>query len=141
MRTSLEHEVAHQWWHGIVGNDEYSEPWLDESFASYSGERLAGVEGRCLPPRGRPPLTASMKAFERHDGRDYSRIVYRGGVCALRVLERGLGRGRFDSLLRALVRSHRDGIVTTDDFVAAVRAAAPPGVDADALLHRSGILR
>lgn len=31
------HEVAHQWWYGIVGNDEYGAPWLDESFAQSAG--------------------------------------------------------------------------------------------------------
>ncbi len=34
------HEVAHQWWYGLVGNDQFDEPWLDESFAQYSHERL-----------------------------------------------------------------------------------------------------
>jgi hypothetical protein len=135
----LQHEVAHQWWHGIVGNDEYHEPWLDESFATYSGYRLAGRAGGCEPPRGRPPLTSSMKVFARHRGRDYGRVVYGGGACALRMLERGFGRARFDRLLRAFVRDHRDGIATTADFAAAVRAAAPPGHDADALLRRAGI--
>ena len=135
----LQHEVAHQWWHGIVGNDEYHEPWLDESFATYSGYRLAGGPGRCELPHGRPRLTDSMKVLARHRGRDYSRVVYGGGACALRTLERGLGRARLDRLLRAYVRDHRDGIVMTADFVAAVRAAAPPGRDADALLERAGI--
>jgi aminopeptidase N len=135
----LEHEVAHQWWYGIVGNDEYTQPWLDESFATYAGLRLAGVAGSCRPPRGRPRLTASMKVFERAPRGDYSRVVYRGGACALRVLERGVGRARFDRLLQSIVRDHRDGIVTTQEFRAAVRAAAPPEVDADALLRRAGI--
>ena len=135
----VRHEVAHQWWHGIVGNDEYAEPWLDESFATYAGVRLAGRAGRCAPPRGRPPLTASMKAFGRHGGRDYRRVVYIGGMCALSTLERRLGRARFDRMLRGVVEEHRDGILTTAGFVAAVRAAAPPGVDAGALLRRAGI--
>lgn len=136
----VHHEVAHQWWHGIVGNDEYSEPWLDESFATYSGVRLAGGPRGCPPPRGRPRLTASMKVFERDRGRHYRRVVYVGGMCALSMLERRIGRARFDRMLRELVAEHRDGIVTTADFVAAVRAATPAGSDAGALLRRAGIV-
>jgi Peptidase family M1 domain len=136
----VHHEVAHQWWHGIVGNDEYAEPWLDESFATYAGVRLTGGPGRCEPPRGRPRLTASMKIFGRRPGGDSRRVVYIGGMCALTTLERRLGRARFDRMMRGVVEEHRDGILTTERFVAAVRAAAPPGVDAGALLRRVGIV-
>ena len=30
------HETAHQWWYGLVGNDQISHAWLDESLAEYS---------------------------------------------------------------------------------------------------------
>lgn len=30
------HETAHQWWYGIVSNDQAIEPWLDEAFCTYS---------------------------------------------------------------------------------------------------------
>ena len=30
------HEIAHQWWFGLVGNDQATEPWLDEALAVYS---------------------------------------------------------------------------------------------------------
>ncbi len=30
------HEVAHQWWYSLVGNDQTRDPWLDESLAQYS---------------------------------------------------------------------------------------------------------
>lgn len=30
------HEIAHQWWYGVVGNDEYNHAWLDEGLAEYS---------------------------------------------------------------------------------------------------------
>jgi len=33
------HETAHQWFYGLVGNDQAVEPWLDEALCTYS-ERL-----------------------------------------------------------------------------------------------------
>jgi len=30
------HEVAHQWWYGLVGNDQALEPWLDEALSTFS---------------------------------------------------------------------------------------------------------
>ena len=32
----IAHETAHQWWYSVVGNDEISEPWLDEALTEYS---------------------------------------------------------------------------------------------------------
>ena len=136
----LGHEIAHQWWYGIVGDDEYDEPWLDESFANYSVFRLGGRFPRCPPRPYRPPLTASMADFERAGSPAYVRVVYHGGACSLRVLERAFGRARFTALLRRVVRDHRDGVLTTDAFVRAVRDAAPAGVRADALLRRAAIV-
>jgi aminopeptidase N len=30
------HEVAHQWWYSLVGDDQVNTPWLDESLANFS---------------------------------------------------------------------------------------------------------
>jgi hypothetical protein len=30
------HETAHQWWYGLVGNDQALEPWLDEALCTYA---------------------------------------------------------------------------------------------------------
>ena len=30
------HEIAHQWWYGLVGNNEFKEAWVDESLTEYS---------------------------------------------------------------------------------------------------------
>jgi aminopeptidase N len=32
----LAHEIAHQWFYGLLGNDQIEEPWIDESFAVFS---------------------------------------------------------------------------------------------------------
>ena len=34
--NTIVHEIAHQWWYGVVGNNEYNHGWLDESLAEYS---------------------------------------------------------------------------------------------------------
>lgn len=30
------HETAHQWWYSLIGNDEYTNPWLDEALTEFS---------------------------------------------------------------------------------------------------------
>lgn len=30
------HEIAHQWWYGVVGNDEINSAWMDEGLTEYS---------------------------------------------------------------------------------------------------------
>ena len=34
------HEVIHNWWYGILGSNERSEPWIDEGFCSYYEDRV-----------------------------------------------------------------------------------------------------
>ena len=143
---ALVHEIAHQWWFGMVGNDEWSEPWLDEAMAEYSSARLpkrisgGNRLGLCPSlPKRRPPLTSSMARFAHAPPRLYSRSIYVAGACALTRLEHGMGRPRMDRFLRGLISSHRFGVLTTDEFVAALRKAAPAGFDVDAWLRRSRI--
>lgn len=32
----IAHEIAHQWWYGVVGTNEYDHAWIDEGLAEYS---------------------------------------------------------------------------------------------------------
>jgi aminopeptidase N len=35
-KEAVIHETAHQWWYGIVGNDQVNHAWMDEGLAEYS---------------------------------------------------------------------------------------------------------
>ena len=142
------HEVAHQWWYSIVGNDQYSEPWLDESFATWSGARVAGTFSYCnlrqpfreLPPHlRRARLDSGMRFYGPRDVA-YVRVVYDTGACVLRWLEREIGPARMTAFLRLLVSRNRHGVMTKADVLAAL-AETVPGFDMQRFLriaHLSG---
>ncbi|MFD0636300.1 hypothetical protein ACFQ9X_36765 [Catenulispora yoronensis] len=54
-RGAVAHEVAHQWWFGLVGDDQYRHPWLDEAFAEYSAEQFEGGGSRPTAATGSRP--------------------------------------------------------------------------------------
>jgi hypothetical protein len=35
----MAHDTSHQWWYGVVGNDQVREPWLDEGLARFNEVR------------------------------------------------------------------------------------------------------
>jgi hypothetical protein len=128
------HEVAHQWWYGLVGNDQFAEPWLDESFAQYSHERLHPRFNLCRPgrpyelvaaPRRHVALDSPMSRFERGSPDALGEVVYVAGSCALQTLERRIGRARMTAVLRLLQSRHHHGVMTKADVLGAIRTVAP----------------
>src|SRR5204863_178296 len=54
---SIVHELAHQWFYSLVGNDQARDPWLDEALASYvefvQVASLAGHAADAIPSDAR----------------------------------------------------------------------------------------
>lgn len=125
--ATIAHEVAHQWFYGLVGNDQYADPFLDESLTAWA-EQQFHRSYRCKlasPIDGRAHgLKYGMGYWQKHPGA-YKHTIYRGGACALTVLRNDVGAAAFDSALRAYVQANVDKIAAREDFLAAVRAAAP----------------
>jgi hypothetical protein len=124
--TALAHELAHQWWYGIVGDDEYNSPWLDESFADYSTDLYQGITGSgCWNSvswaSSAEKITNSMAYWDAHSNR-YGTVVYTYGKCALHDLSRVLGTTAMTTLTRNYAQSHWYGVSTTAEFKAAAQA-------------------
>jgi Peptidase family M1 domain len=121
------HEIAHQWWFGLVGDDEYESPWLDESFASYATDVYLGDEGSYCPglhfPSRQAAITNSMAYWDRHVG-DYGLVVYTLGPCALHAMARLLGQDVMADFLHDYAVEHSLGWSTTADFKAEAQVVA-----------------
>jgi hypothetical protein len=135
-REVLVHEVAHQWFYGMVGNSQFRDPWLDEAFASWAeavvdpGSGLVAEAALTAPG----PVGAAMDAYE--SSRQYFRLVYDKGGAALLAAQRAVGPEAFDAAIRCYVDATAWGIATPTDVYAALEEL--PGaldvlVDAEAL--------
>lgn len=118
------HEVSHQWWYGVVGNDQGREPWLDEGLARFNELRYyeayspadapawwAGVIGTRRAAR---PLNASAADFS--DQRVYLVSIYNQGAVFLDSLRRTIGATAFNAFLRDLYQRGSFRLITTQDF-------------------------
>lgn len=136
----LSHEVAHQWWYAVIGDDQVDDPWLDEAFAVYSsilyfeaeqGPKAAQVqliENCTLPYRlvvwagGDRPIGTSLLDFD--DALTYSAIVYSKGGLFLHQLRKTLGDEQFLELFQSYYEQFKYRVVRPNDFYTAMMNAA-----------------
>ncbi|MFF4399508.1 M1 family aminopeptidase [Streptomyces sp. NPDC001480] len=138
--TALTHETGHQWWYGIVGDDEYNSPWLDEAFTDYATDLAQGKTGsNCWSSvswaSSAEKITNSMAYWDAHSSR-YSTVVYGYGKCALHDLRRLLGDTAMTKLLKDYATSHWYGVSTTAEFKAAAQAATTTDLTSFWSTHR-----
>lgn len=116
------HEVAHQWWYGIVGNDILLEPWLDEALATWSsGLYVEMVNGRpefvvqydgwlerYATGQNTGTVGAVVWPLERfRNGSEYVTTTYYKGAIALYILRKEIGDSAFFSALRSYYEEFR----------------------------------
>ncbi|MGB7538563.1 MAG: M1 family aminopeptidase [Anaerolineales bacterium] len=117
------HETAHQWWYGRVGNDQAIDPWLDESFATYS--ELFFYE-RAYPSlvkwwwwtrvqRYPSDLCVDYPVYQFTRFRDYVDSVYLRGATMLHALRQRMGNQPFEESLRELQSEGLGAVITAAD--------------------------
>jgi hypothetical protein len=135
------HEVAHEWWFGLVGSDSLHSAALDEPLAQYSSclfwreLRPAQAEAACetnmtaqyrsarLVGIEDAPADRPTEAFD--SALQYGAIVYGKAPGLYLELERRLGRKTLVAGLRSYVRANAFGVATEEELLRALTQAAP----------------
>jgi hypothetical protein len=129
----IAHESAHQWWYGVVGNDQGRNPWIDESLASYSeyyfwyhtyGEASATNYAQTIfnayaaRYEGTAPncsVRSSLDCFNTEES--YRSVVYRRGAMAWNSLEKDTSMESITTFLKALYSENRFKLLDETSFL------------------------
>ncbi len=132
------HETAHQWWYGIVGNNELKEPWLDEGLTEYSvglflenkyGKERYNMfvrenEGYCkvifnvtekIYGNADKKIDKSSNEFE--NWMMYDALTYDGASVMLDGLRKTMGRERFLAGMKNYFECKKYGVSSRNDFI------------------------
>jgi len=126
------HEVAHQWWYSVVGNDQVNVPWLDESLTNFSTvyyyehaydraradlafQNFVERRYRQMKEEGRDGIV--YQPVEAFSPQDYGPIVYGKGAVFFYELREKLGDAVFLDVLRAYLQDRKYKLSTPDDFL------------------------
>jgi aminopeptidase N len=124
LEATVVHEIAHQWFYNLVGNDQLDHPWLDEALAQFA--TLQYFEHR---PGGAEAFRGYLESrWERVDlaeipvglpvasygAQEYGAIVYGRGPLFFEALRNEIGTTAFDQFIRQYVSAYAWGIATPE---------------------------
>lgn len=136
------HEVAHQWFYGLIGNDQLEEPWLDEAAATYAealyyeavfgpGRATSFLAQLRAVLRSHPdpdqPIGLPVGAYQ--SVRDYSLFVYFKGALFFDALRQQLGEEAFRKFLASYFDSYRYSTADGRAFQRAAESACACSLD------------
>jgi len=118
------HETAHQWWFGLVGNDQAMEPWLDEALCTYSEalfyeryypDSLAMWRARRIDFY-EPSGWIGGPIYAYGSFREYRDAVYLNGALFLEGVRQRVGDEAFFAFLKDYAAQRAEQIATGEDF-------------------------
>jgi hypothetical protein len=130
LESTVVHEVAHQWFYNLVGNDQLDQPWLDESLAqfvtwqyyetNFGAGAAAGFEQalRARWERVDNALIPIGQPVAAYPGNEYGAIVYGRGAFFFDALKNKMGAEAFDAFLKDYTATFSWNIATTEDLKA-----------------------
>jgi hypothetical protein len=135
---ALAHELAHEWWHALVGNDSIRAPVVDEPLAQFSmclvtsQQQLGDLEcvGRGgLGRGGAGRACADRPTADFSSADEYGLLIYDQAPGFYFALSDAVGRDATLAALRGVLARHAFGILTPAQLRDELAAALPDQAD------------
>ncbi len=147
--STAAHELTHMWWGDLVTMRWWTDLWLNESFASFVGEKATAA----LNPEWRywrdfvaentgafnldalastHAISIDAKNAEEASER-FDAITYSKGAAVLRMIESYLGEDAFRAGVRIYLNRHKEANASADDFWHALDEAS--GQDVTSIMN------
>ena len=111
------HELGHQWFYGMDGNDQATDPFFDEATTDFLARTFLGQL------RGSQCATDRLDlSIYRYEGTCYYETIYIQGSLFLDHVRRQLGAKAFWDTLSTFWRDHRWTVTNTHSLLEAFRA-------------------
>jgi hypothetical protein len=120
LRYLIAHETAHQWFYGVVGNDQARNPYADEAAADFVARYVTHLKRPSRCPTGR--LDRSIYDYT---ARCYYEKVYIQGGNVIDAARHAMGATAFWAALRGYVDDQRFGLATTKALLDALDDGTP----------------
>lgn len=136
----IAHEIAHQWWYGVVGNNQIEEAWLDESLTEYSSMLFLEsykeyeVSYEELINQAFANYTLYVDIIKTIEGKiktsmllnineysseyEYSYMIYVRGTLMFDDIREIIGKEKLIKALKNYYKKYKFKIATTDDLIA-----------------------
>lgn len=125
------HETAHQWFYGIIGNDEIEEGWIDEGMASYISswydlnyldkdaynDHITSYKSRLNEVGGKDNVTMIKSAADYSDWGEYGLAAYTKSLLMFSDLYDKYGEEKFIEFVQTLYNEYKFKILKQDDIV------------------------
>lgn len=121
------HETAHQWLPGLVGNDQWADPFADEAVADMIARTTLDERRASRCPEGRLDLDIT-----RYSAACYYEVIYIQGGNFLDSLRRQMGDRAFWAALRDYLAAYRHRLGSSRALLDALDAATPIDIAAQA---------
>jgi hypothetical protein len=116
----ISHETAHQWFYGLVGNDQARQPFTDEAAADFLARYTLSMRRASRCSTARLDLT-----IYQYSSACYYEDIYIQGGNFLDGLRQRMGSTAFWRALRGYVAEHRYGLVGERTLLDAIDAGTP----------------
>jgi aminopeptidase N len=130
MESTVAHEVGHQWFYNLVGDDQLDDPWLDEALTQFATLQYyadehgpSGEEGfrQSLERRwesvGRADIPIGLPVAS-YSGEEYGAIVYGRGPLFFVALRDEMGQQTFDTFIKDFTETLSWDIATPEKLKA-----------------------